>query len=306
VSDTTLFERTGVLDIAMRPAPSWIATERAMQEARVPFERLDKRGMTARFPQFATAENVSALYQADAGVLHADLCLEIIASEARRLGAILREGETVLQLKPEGAGVEIITDRQTYIADRVVLAAGTQMGMFLRSLDLPLPLKISKEQVAFFVPRDRQQFAAGRMPLFILHFGNGILGSGFPLLREAGMKLMIENKRPVKEDDFSADRPLLQKLLKITRQLLPDLDDEPVRVETCRYTNTPDEDFVIGHHPRFRQIVLASACSGHGFKFAPLLGNVLAGLCVDEDSGIDLAMFDPERFQRHATRLTHA
>lgn len=296
-SGRTLFEQTGVVDIAMRPVESWSSTERAMRETGVAFERLDKAAMQERFPQFAIAQDAAALYQADAGVLHADLCLQVIASEARRLGAILKEGETALSLKPEGSAVEVVTDKNTYRASRLVLAAGTEMGLLLDRLGLPLPLKVSKEQVAFFVPRDRERFAAGRLPLFILHFGNGILGSGFPMLRETGMKLMIENKRPVADGDFSVDRPLLETLVTITRQLLPDLNDEPIRVETCRYTNSPDEDFIIGRHPRFRQIVLISACSGHGFKFAPLFGKVLARLCMDKDPGIDLSLFDPERFQ---------
>ena len=166
-----------------------------------------------------------------------------------------------------------------------------------------LPLTVSKEQVAFFRPRNPALYGPDRFPIFILHLGGTLLSSGFPLIREDGLKLMIENKRPAPDGDNEVNVGLLAQLEVKAREILPGLEGHAHRAETCRYTLTPDEDFIIDRHPAHPHIVIVSACSGHGFKFAPLFGEAIADLITDHTPSINL---DPFRIDRAALKENHA
>lgn len=290
-----LLHVSGGLDIAMGDVPSWQATAAAMKVAEVPHEVLDRAGLARRFPQFRLPDDAVGLFQPDAAVLHADRCLAALADNARQSGATFKEHEAVLSVQPVAAGFEIKTRKGSYRADRLVVAAGVRTNEMLCGLALDLPLTVSKEQVAYFQPRERAHFVAGTFPVFILHLGGKLLSSGFPLIREDGMKLMIENKRAAADDDDAPYLRLLVDLERQVRRILPGLYPEAARVETCRYTLTPDEDFIIDRHPRDPRITVISACSGHGFKFAPLFGEAVADLSTHRTPSIDLGPFRIDR-----------
>ncbi|WP_137388564.1 N-methyl-L-tryptophan oxidase [Rhodoligotrophos defluvii] len=290
-----LMRITGGLDLAFAPVESWHETARAMTAAGVPYEVLDRDEIARRFPQFRLPEGTRALLQPDAGVLHADRCLHALAAAARRAGVNLREHEEVLSIKPLANGVELQTPQAAYGADRLVIAAGAATDKLLQPLGCTLPISASKEQVVFFRPHDPALHGPDRLPVFIFHLGGRRLASGFPLLREDGLKLMIENKRPALDGDNAIDRALLERLKAEVRRILPGLDAQAARAETCRYTLTPDEDFILDRHPAYPHVVIASPCSGHGFKFAPLFGEVLADLAMDGTPSIDLDLFRIDR-----------
>jgi sarcosine oxidase len=247
------------------------------------------------FPQFDLPDDVRGLLQAEAGVLHADRCLDALASGARARGAALKEGEEVLSIRPMVQSVVLKTLQGTYSVGHLVIAAGAATGAIMGRLGLHLPLTVSKEQVAFFRPKDGQLHGPDRLPIFILHLGAQLLSSGFPLIREAGLKLMIENKRPARAGDDVMDLELVAQLEAQVRRIMPGLEPKALSVETCRYTLTPDEDFIIDCHPGHTHITVISACSGHGFKFGALFGEVIADLVTDCAPRINL---DPFRIDR--------
>jgi sarcosine oxidase len=291
-TDTSLIHPTGGLDFGRPERASWSYTRSALAEARVPVEELDGAEIRRRFPQFNLPENIVALYQPDAGVLHADRCIAALADTARRAGAEIHEGEQVLGIRPTPTGAEIETTAARYGADGVVLALGAWTRRILVPLGLDLPLTVSKEQIGFFAPRHPALFGPELFPLFILHLGNGCLGSGFPLIRDKGIKLMLEHKQGSSEEaDEDIDLPRLHALASYATRLLPDLSGEALHAETCRYTLTPDEDFILDRHPLYPQIVVAVPCSGHGFKFAALFGAAIADLCFGRPPKIDITPF---------------
>lgn len=288
-----LFYVTGGVDIALPDTPTWNSARDAMRAAGVAFEQLDVDAMGRRFPQFRLPDGARVLYQPDAGVLHADACIAALAGTARRNGARLEEGAPVTAIKASGHDVGVTTTQRTYRADRLVLTAGAGIGELLPMVGVALPLTVSTEQVAYFRPRESAPFVAGRFPLFIMHFADGRLGSGFPLLRDPGMKLMLEHKRGGAEEP---GQERLEALRHHAVSLLPGLTGEIFGTATCHYTLTPDEDFVLDRHPRHPRVVIASACSGHGFKFGALFGEVLADLALDRAPAIDLSRFRIDRF----------
>lgn len=299
----TLLHITGGLDLAIGEVRSWRATQAAMVEAKVPHEILDRGEIKRRFPQFDLPEDARGLLQPEAGVLHADFCVDALTRSARRHGAVLLEDENVLAVDPLVRSVELKTSQGLYSVGRLVIAAGAATGTMLRRLSLDLPLTVSKEQVAFFRPKDLRLHGPDRLPIFILHLGGVLLSSGFPLMRDEGLKLMIENKRPARDGDHAPDPELVARLEDQVRRILPGLEPKALSTETCRYTLTPDEDFIIDRHPEHRHITIVSACSGHGFKFGALFGEAVADLAMDRTPHIKL---DPFRIDRPALRESRA
>ncbi|MBI1877000.1 MAG: N-methyl-L-tryptophan oxidase [Chloroflexi bacterium] len=250
----------------------------------VPFEAVDRDEIVCRFPQFNLPEDTMGYYQPDYSLLAADRCVATLAAEARRYGATLRENEPAHEIRATASGVAVRTEQGIYTAERLILSAGSWMRPLLQQLDLALPLTVTKEQLAFFKPPDPTLFMPDRFPLFIQRFpGTTSLGSGFPIFGHTGVKMMLDRIGPETDPDdpdCSIDQPRLDRLRAYVAGVLPGLGNDIVEAVTCRYTMTPDEDFVIDRHPAHPQIVIASPCSGHGFKFGVVIGRILADLAV--------------------------
>jgi sarcosine oxidase len=298
-SAQSLLVKTGGFDFGP-PGASKLAGIRETYEAlEVPFEALDRDEIVRRFPQFSLPDGTVGYYQGDYSILSADRCLDALVTQARRRGTAFSEGETVQDVRASREGVEVRTDKATYHAGRLVLAAGSWMRPLLQQLDLDLPLAVRKEQVAFFKPRGPTAFQPGRFPLFIQHFlDSPSLGSGFPIFGHSGVKLMLDRTGP-RVDHGDPDRAVeqsgLERLRAYAAGILPALGTEIIEAVTCRYTMTPDEDFIIDRHPAHSQVVIASACSGHGFKFAVVVGHILADLATRGATSYNIERFRLDR-----------
>jgi sarcosine oxidase len=152
-----------------------------------------------------------------------------------------------------------------------------------------------QEQLAFFQVRDPEAHGPDRLPLVIHRFpGTTSLGSVFPIYGHEGVKVMIDRVGPA-VDPASPERAIdpaqLERLHAYAMDLLPGLTGEILETTSCRYTMTPDEDFIIDLHPAYPQIAIASPCSGHGFKFAPVIGQMLADLALRGETTYPMARF---------------
>ncbi|HEX5692308.1 MAG TPA: FAD-dependent oxidoreductase, partial [Roseiflexaceae bacterium] len=282
------------------PGAHMLAGIRATYEALgVPFETLDRDEIVRRFPQFRLPEGTIGYFQADYSLLAADTCVATLAGQARQHGAQLHEGETVLRIAAEGAGVVVETSAATYRAERAILCAGSWMPDLLRQLGLELPLTVTKELLAFYAAPNPADYRPGRFPLFIHRFSDTTsLGSGFPIFGHPGVKLMLDRTGPLvdpADPERSAGESQLTLVRDYVAQILPDLGDNIIDTVTCRYTMTPDEDFVIDRHPAHPQITLASPCSGHGFKFGVVIGRILADLATHGATEYPIGLFRLDR-----------
>jgi sarcosine oxidase len=294
-----LLTPVGGLDVGTPDALALDQIRATYLAAGVPFEALDRDTIAERFPQFNLPEGTIGLYQADYSLLAADRCVATLAAQARRYGAIVREREPAQHVRATASGVEVRTDQGVYSADRLILCAGSWMRPLLRQLDLDPPLTVLKEQLAFFRARDPEAFKPGRLPLVIHRFPNTTsLGSVFPIFDHPGVKIMIDRVGPrvaPGDQDRLIDQPLLEQLHAYATELLPGLTGEIIEAVSCRYTMTPDEDFILDHHPAHPQIVIASPCSGHGFKFGAVIGHILADLALRGTTSYDIARFRLDR-----------
>jgi sarcosine oxidase len=292
----SLLVQCGGFDFGPPDATNLAALGQAMSRAGVAHEVVDAAEIRRRFPQLTPPHDVVGFYQADYAMLPADRCIELLAVGARVAGAEVREHEPVLAVAPSGGGVQVRTGTATYRADSAVLANGSWIGPFAAALGLPLPLTVLKEQLAYFEPADPASFMPGRFPLFIQRFsGSRTFGSVFPLLGEPrGVKVLLDRLGPVidpGDPDRTIEADLLGRVERYAAETVRGLTGLVLAATSCRYTMTPDEDFIMDTHPEHPQIVIASACSGHGFKFGIEIGRILAALALRQAPGSDLARF---------------
>jgi sarcosine oxidase len=295
----SLLLRTHGMNVGLPHADAMEEVAHTLDSLGVPYERLDHDELLRRYPQYSFPEGSIGIYQEDYGILAASRCVAALAARARAEGAELHDEEPVREIVPDGDGVTVRTIRGGYQADRVILTAGSWLGPLLAPLGIDLPLMVLQEQLAFFRVHDPAAHTPDRLPLLMHRFpGTTSLGSVFPIYDHEGVKVMLDRIGPgVDPDnpDRSIDPELLERLRAYATELMPGITGEILETTSCRYTMTPDEDFIIDRHPEHRQIVIASPCSSHGFKFAPVTGQMLADLAVNGMTPYPTARFRLDR-----------
>ncbi|MBC7372947.1 MAG: N-methyl-L-tryptophan oxidase, partial [Frankiales bacterium] len=254
-------------------------------------EVLTAAEVTARFPAMTPPGATVGLYEADAGFVSPELAVRAQLDRAAAAGAELHHGEPVLSWTAGPAGVRVTTAAGTYDAGALVLAPGKWAGELV---DLPLPLKVEPRLMHWFdPPAGAGAFAPDRFPVWIWERADGTAPYGAPAAagRTGGVKAAVHHSPVRPPADWTSDQ-----LGDLLAPLLPGLGRAVVRSVECTYTMTPDEDFVVGHHPHHERVILACGFSGHGFKFTPVLGEVLADLAVDGATAYDLSLLSPQRF----------
>lgn len=262
-----LLRVTGGLDLG----PGADSHAAAMDACGVPFERLRPEERARRFPHIQLAEGGTVLYQPDSGVLAADLAVAALAGAARHAGAEVREGVRVRKLSEGDGGAVIETDGEEYRAGTAVITAGAWARGLLQGIGVDIPTRPTRETVAFFSVPEESAYPTlvdwGSPAVYSLPSpGQGI---------KAGQHIAGPETDPDEEGRVSEESVAV--LRDWVARRYPEADPEPHHSETCLYTNTPDESFILERHGSF---VVGSPCSGHGFKFAPLIGERLAELVL--------------------------
>jgi monomeric sarcosine oxidase len=269
--DAELVSSTGGIDYG-----DWASVQSivdALTAAAVPHEIVGPQEATERWPGFVFEGPV--LHQPDAGRIAAADVVRALQTRAASKGARLAFGETVRGLVPQGDGGILVTgDGGSYRARAVVVTAGAWVGDLLCGLvDLP-PLRVTREQVFHFPSR----IEGAEWPSYICHGPAPVYGLRAP--GREGVKVAEHHTGPVTTAatrSFDIDPAARARVVDHVVERMPGLEPVPTSETTCLYTNTPDSSFVIERHG---PIVVGSACSGHGFKFAPLVGRRLAELAM--------------------------
>jgi sarcosine oxidase len=292
VSRTALLTQTGGLMIG-RPESELVAGARHSAEAHGLAHALLSAGeVRARFPALHPEDDMVAVWEPRAGILFPEACISATIAQARQHGAALRFAEPVQSWSADGGNVRVSTPLGEYRARHLVITAGAWVGSLLPALDLPFA--IERQVLHWFeAARDIELFAAQRCPVHLWQFDGSRFFYGFPDLG-SGVKVAfhhdgevttVENvRREVAPAEVEATRAVL-------RRFLPAADGLLRASVVCVYTNTRDGHFWIDHHPRHSQVLVASPCSGHGFKFAPVIGEVLADIVQDMPPRFDLQLF---------------
>ena len=271
----------------------------------IPHEVLGANEIRKGFPQFRVAPNETGYYEPGAGFVRPEACIAAQLRLAAGHGAELRTGEEVLSLEEHGDHVRVVTDRGRYEAGQAVLCAGAWVAR-LAGPDLARLFTLTRQALYWFdISDNHAQFSPPRFPVWIWELQDmDCVIYGFPAIDgpTGGAKVATEQyRRTLRPDEIEGLAPVTdaearQMHERCVAPNLPGLGRALVKAVPCIYTATPDFQFLIDRHPRMRRVIVASPCSGHGFKHSAAMGEALAAMALDRDSPHDLASFRLARF----------
>ncbi len=270
----------------------------------LPHEVLDAAALAWRFPGFRLAADMVAVWQPDAGFLLPERSIIAHVAAAQRLGAEIRGRERVVAWEAGDAGVVVRTDRGEYRAAKLVLTAGAWSADLLPGLR---ETAVPERQVVLWVqPRRPELFRPDRFPVFNM---DGPLGHfyGIPIYGVPGCKFgkyhHLRQSGAADEIDRGCYREDEETIREGIRAYFPDADGPTLAMKACIFTNSPDGNFIIDRHPGYANVVFAAGFSGHGFKFASVVGRVLADLTLDGGTELDIGFLRLQRFGSGYTAL---
>jgi sarcosine oxidase len=296
-SGEQILTMTGALSIGPSESELIAGTLASVRAHDLAHEVLTPDGICARFPQHRPREGDTGIFEADAGVLRPELAVRTMAAEAARLGAAVHTGTAIRRVEPDGEGVRIETGEGIIQADRAIVSVGPWLPDFLPRLHLPL--QVTRQVLVWYPVQGLALFAPSRFPVFLRDL-NGHVFYGFPTMDGRTAKMAIHHEgqqasaasvdRTVRPDDTAPLTDLLA-------SGMHGLDLIPDRALVCLYTNTPDQHFVVDHLPEAPQIIILGGFSGHGFKFAPAIGEAATDLAALGKTTLGIEHFRLGRFQ---------
>lgn len=296
-SKARLFVESGLLQVG--PADGVVI--RGVRESaalhNLPVEELTPKDAMERFPGWKIDEAHVGMYEARAGYLHVERCVQAHAEAARQLGADLVSGEEVRTWESLGDGVRVTTDSATYSAARLVVTAGAWAGALLADLNLPL---IVRRKPVFWYATDNDAYKVENgAPTFFFETDAGLF-YGFPQIDRRGLKVAEHSGGETVVDPLAVDRELRPSdrgpVEGFLRRYMPAVSAQVTRHSVCMYTLTPDEHFLVGIHPEATHVAFVAGLSGHGFKFATVLGEVLADFTTTGTTTHPVDFLSPRRF----------
>lgn len=298
-----LLHTTGSID-AGRPGSEVVeGSLRSCALHDLPHEVLTSRELSARHPGYRLPDDFVAVLQPRGGFLLPELCISQHVIGAQAAGAEVHAREPVLAWEPSNGRVVVTTDRNVYEAERVIVSAGAWVGALVPDLkDLAIP---ERQVLAWMQPRRPDLFSPARFPVFNLVVDEGRY-YGFPVFGIPGFKVGRYHHRGEIVDPDTMDRrchPEDERVLRsFAERYFPDAAGPTTAMHACLFTNTPDEHFVLDVLPSHPDVIVASPCSGHGFKFASVVGEILADLAIDGGTRHDIALHRLGRFENRAPR----
>lgn len=261
-------------------------------------ELLTAAEVVRRFPAISLPAHYAAIWEPQGGFLHADLANAVHLRLARQAGAAVMTERRVSAIEPGVGGVELRLDGETIRAATVVVAAGPWIGDLVP--ELKPHLFVQRQVLCWYRPKEPDHFALGALPVFAVESEDDIVygfpdfaGTGFKCASHLGSGILL-HADAARQDAGAADEARTRRFLE---RFVPEGAGELIGMKTCLYTMTPDEDFVIDLSPADPRIVVASPCSGHGYKFASVIGEILADLATVRATRHDISRFRIARFQ---------
>jgi sarcosine oxidase len=295
--DAPLLHVTGALDVGWQEGEVFEGSLHSCRVHGLAHDVLDATQLAARYPGWRPADRAMAVFQPDGGFLTPERCIAAHVADARAHGATVREFAPVQSWRARDGQVVVHTDDDAFEAGQLVLAAGAWMGDLVPSLR---PVLTPERQVlGWFEISARAAFAPARFPVFVLDADEGRF-YGFPEFGIPGFKIgryhhLGEHVHPetMRRDCTPADEATLRAA---TARYFPAANGALRHARACLFTNTPDEHFIIDRAPETPEVLLVSPCSGHGFKFCSVVGEIGADLVTTGTTTHDVSLFGLARF----------
>lgn len=292
-----LYHPTGLLEVG--PAQG-VVLPGVLESARrhnLAVDTLSAEEARRRFPAFAIPDGCEAVFERDAGYLRVEDCVRTHIEEALRMGAELRTYEAVRDWRVVNGQAVVATDRGTYTAPRLALTPGAWATTLLA--ELRVPLRVVRKHLHWFDNADPRFREENGGPAFFYETPDGYY-YGFPQIDGRGVKAAEHSGGDTVADPLEVDRSLdpaeRDRVRRFLASHLPGVTSYATGHSVCMYTMTPDEHFLVDRHPSSPQVALVAGLSGHGFKFTPVLGEILAYLLLEDRAPHPTAFLSLGRF----------
>ncbi|HEY2136944.1 MAG TPA: N-methyl-L-tryptophan oxidase [Xanthobacteraceae bacterium] len=296
-SGHSLLHVTGILELGSPDGTLVAGTLRSSRAHALPHEVLDAAGVRRRYPAFRMPSHFVGVFQPEGGILAAEPAIRAQVALAQADGAEVWTNETVRAIEPMSGGVRIVTERRRIEAGQAIVAAGPWLKKLLP--DFPVPLRVTRQVLGWFEPTEAAMFARDRCPVFLIESAGGVF-YGFPAGPKPGIKFAKHHHEDEAVDPLAPTRPVAAADEAVLRAglaaHLPAANGRLLDAQTCLYVMAPDGDFILDRLSACPEILVASPCSGHGFKFAPVIGEILADLATAGATRHDISRFGLARF----------
>ena len=292
-----LLNITGALDIGLESSETISGSLKACREFDIPHEIFTSTELSKKFPAYLLPEEYSSVFQKDGGFLVPESCINLYVNESINNGADVKQNCKVLGWESDGNIVTVSTSDGNFKTKKLVITAGAWTGILQDEMSRFLTPE--RQVVSWFKPESPEYYNSDQFPVFNMEVPEGRY-YGFPIHHYEGTKIgryghLKENINPdsisreITDLDIATLRVPMEKYFQPT-------NPEPLFSQVCMFTNTPDEHFVLDYLPGNDSVFIASGFSGHGFKFASVIGELISDLMVDGGTEFDLGLFSLDRF----------
>jgi sarcosine oxidase len=314
-SSVSLVDWTGLLLAGEQDGDVIVGTLEAAKRHSLDVEQFSVQEATRRFPGLSLDEDMTCLFERRAGYLRVEDCVRVQVGLAEQFGATVLTNCVVRGWRRDGDSFVVDADGHRLAADRLIFCSGAWSRRLLADLDVPLEVR---RKVVFWMNAPAAFEREAGFPVFGVELRSGrfaLLPSeglepfdrlffyGFPVIDSKGMKLGLHTGGNTVVEPSEIDRSLrgadLSPVQRFLGKYMPEVDQEPLNHAVCMYTMTPDEHFIVDRHPVHPGISFAAGFSGHGFKFAPLVGSVLADLAIDGATEEPISFLSIGRFGQY-------
>ena len=293
-----LLVQIGGLMIGPPDGPLITGSLKSVNEHRLPHRILDRAAMAASYPQHKLVAGDVAILDELAGVLLPEETIAACLALAKDRGAAIHSLSTVQRIEPAPGHVDLIVGADTLRFRHAVICAGPWLPDLI---SIPgCELEIERQVITWFKSATPDSFAPDRFPAFVRELADGTIGFGIPDMGDGLVKVGIHHGDGEIVNPDSMDRSVQRRDYETTESFasayIDGLMPSVAKAMVCLYTNSPDSHFVIGQVPGVPNMTIVSPCSGHGFKFAPLIGEIAADLALKGGTDYAIEMFSPNRF----------
>ncbi|GIN90540.1 N-methyltryptophan oxidase [Siminovitchia terrae] len=299
-SNKKLFLQTGVLNVGDADSEFIQNVKKSAETYSLPVEVLTAAEMNERWSGFQFSNDYIGCFEKNSGVLMVEECVRAYRELAEKSGAVLRTNTSVTAIEASESSVIVKTDNETFTGEKLIVTAGRGSDPILSALGLELPLQSMRKTFSWF-DSDEAIYRADVFPAFAVNYPDSDeLYYGFPSIDGAGVKIGRHDEgQPVKPGEALADYGTFPEDEQDVKSFAAKFMSQklPLKLgKTCVYTNSSDSDFIIDRHPELNHVIFACGFSGHGFKFASAVGEILSQLAVDGKSEQDISDFSMDRF----------
>lgn len=271
----------------------------------IPLENPDRVLAEKKFPQFKFPENQEIVFESDAGFVTPEKAIRLYTELAKRYGAIIHTNEKLIGWKKEGDGVIVKTNKEIYYCNKLIITAGAWAGKLIPGF--ANKIKVTRQFVAWIKPKHPEKFSLKNFPCWLID-DEDMPGCyyGFPMLPTEkfgppeGLKLAHHHPAAITDPDNvnrTVTKDDIENLKYAMNKYFPGEFDSVLSGKICLYANSPDENFIIDKLPGYEEnAFIACGFSGHGFKFVPVVGEILSDLAIDGKTNLPIEFLNATRF----------